>query len=113
MERNSWVIEPREVGGSGDTSPAAFARRLEMDIADIDRQELDVRYYEKLVEFEAKGLIKRKDGKVKLIREGQPWYMNMMIEMLPERIRALHDLGTEKLDERTGFTFDDELIMLS
>ncbi|WP_157721922.1 coproporphyrinogen-III oxidase family protein [Tumebacillus avium] len=90
-----------------------FPKRMSIDTDDIDRQELDVRFYQLLDEFEAKGLIVREGNKLKLTREGQPWYMNMMIEMLPERTRNLHETISSRLNERADFTFDDELIVFN
>ncbi|WP_157729594.1 coproporphyrinogen-III oxidase family protein [Tumebacillus algifaecis] len=90
-----------------------FPKRMSIDLDDIDRHELDARYYELLDQFEAKGLIKREGNRLLLTREGQPWYMNMMIEMLPERTREVHDRISSQLNERADFTFDDELIVFT
>ncbi len=90
-----------------------FPKRMVIDIEDIDRLGLDAHYYQLLDQFEAKGLIVREGNQIRLTREGQPWYMNMMVEMLPDRTRNLHERIASTLNERADFTFDEELIMFT
>lgn len=74
---------------------------------------LDPFYHETLTRFETMGLVARDGQDLVLTEEGKRWYLNMMIDLIPDHQRVYYERYVERMEQDRQFFEETDLIELS